>query len=106
VFTDGIVNSLFAPAPVCTRRAQTVNVRKQAIAMVQLYGVAELACELVADLLRVQDSVVVTVVETAVNNLRHKGPDRWGTIQRAGTDTLLHRGGHSRRQALAPEGAG
>ena len=68
MFTDGIiVNSLFAPAPVCTRRAQTVNVRKQATAMVQLYGVAELACELVADLLRVQDSVVVTVVETAVN---------------------------------------
>ena len=27
--------------------------------------------------------------EGTVNNLRHKGPDRWGTIQRAGTDTLL-----------------
>ena len=34
-----------------------------------------------------------------------RGPDRWGTIQRAGTDTLLHRGGHSRRQARGPEGA-
>ena len=29
-------------------------------------------------------------VRSSVNNLRHKGPDRWGTIQRAGTDTLLH----------------